>query len=80
MREIEFCISANAVLLAVQAVLDDPGFKMPSPLAANAVQSAKYLQPWSQSVENKSCFNEFSSQLVSELETAFSSSSGGRKV
>ena len=52
-------MSENAVLLAVQAVLDDPGFKMSSPLAANAVKSAKYLQQWSQLVENRACFKIF---------------------
>ena len=34
-------VASGAVLLAVQAVLDDPGFEVSSPLAANAVQTAK---------------------------------------
>ena len=71
-------VASGAVLLAVQAVLDDPGFEVSSPLAANAVQTAKQLQEWSQSVENKRYFDGFTSQLVSELE-AFWPSSGGHK-
>ena len=72
-------VASGAVLLAVQAVLDDPGFEVSSPLAANAVQTAKRLQEWSQSVENKLYFDGFASQLVSEPETAFWPSSGGHK-
>ena len=68
------------MLLAVQAILDDPGFTVSSPLAASAVQTAKQLQEWSQSsVENKLDFDLFASQLVSELNTAFQPSSGGQK-
>jgi fucose 4-O-acetylase-like acetyltransferase len=72
-------VASGAVLLAVQAVLDDPGFELLSPLAANAVQTAKQLQEWSQSAENKPYFDGFASQLVSELETALRPLSGGYK-
>ena len=59
------------LLLAVQAILDDPGFTVSSPTAANAVQTAKQLQESSQS--------SVASQLVSELNAAFQPSSGGQK-
>ena len=72
-------IASGAVLLAIQAVMDDPGFEVSSPLATNVVQTATQLQEWSQSVENKLYFDGFASQFVSELETAFWPSSGGHK-
>lgn len=72
-------ISAGAVSLALQAVLDDPGFRIQSPLAANALQSAKSLQQWSQSEDKKGHFHEFSSQLVTELETVVLTLYAGKK-
>ena len=60
-------------MTAIQAVLDDPSFGISSPLAVNAMQTAKLLQEWSLSEDNKPSFDRFSSELVSELETAFRS-------
>ena len=71
--------SASCVSLAIQAVLDDPGFNIPSPLAVNAVQTAKQLLEWSQSLENRASFDEFALQLVSELEALFSLSGGHKR-
>lgn len=74
-----FFAASEAVSIAIQAVLDDPGFGISSPLAANAIQTAKLLQEWSKSEDNKPIFDRFASQLVSELETAFQSFSSGYK-
>lgn len=73
------CILAGAVSLALQSVLEDPGFQIKSPLAANAIQSAKCLQQWSQLEDNREQFHQFSSQLVTELETALSTLSAENK-
>jgi len=54
---------SSALLLAIQAVYEDSGFTIASPLAANALETAKLMKEWGQCEESKPVFNEFALQL-----------------
>ena len=56
---------------AVAAVLKDPGFKIPSAIAANALKCAKLFLEWSELPENNSLFIEFAVGVVNALEESF---------
>lgn len=53
--------------MAIEALLEDPGFTIASPLAANALETAKLMKEWERCEENKPVFNEFALHLVGEL-------------
>ena len=50
-------------ITAVQAVLQDNGFKFPSPSAAEAVRIAQQLLPWCKNVANRDTLTAFAMQL-----------------
>ena len=56
---------------AVAAVLKDPGFKIPSPIAANALKCAELFLEWSELPENNPPFIEFTVGVVNTLEESF---------
>ena len=66
------------LLCAIKAVLDDPGFSISSPLAANAVQSAHLFLEWSKAGQNRDVLDCFASELISVLRTAFTTHSATR--
>ena len=51
-------------------MLADPGFKVPSQLAADALHSAKLLLEWSSVPENRDRFDHFASAIVADLQAA----------
>jgi len=41
-----FFEGSSALLLAIQAMLEDSGFTIASPLAVNALETAKLMKEW----------------------------------
>ena len=52
---------------AVQLVLMDKGFKIPSSSAKTAVETAEKLLEWCSQAENKEVFGQFATDLLQEL-------------
>ena len=65
-------------LKAVEKILEDDGFRIPSPLAAAARETAASLLTWCQNPANQQALSTFSALLVAKLEPAFAQS--GRKL
>lgn len=49
----------------------NPGFTVPSQLAANVLHSAKLLLEWSHAAENKDILDHFAAEIVADLQGAF---------
>ena len=58
---------------AIQQVLMNDGFKIPSPSAKAAVETAEKLLEWCSQTENNEAFGQFTLDLLEELETCFKS-------
>ena len=58
---------------AIQQVITDKGFDIPSDLAKNARQTAEKLLEWVSDKENSDSFGLFASDLVIQLENCFGS-------
>ena len=52
---------------AVQLVLMDKGFKIPSSSAKTAVETAEKLLEWCSQAKNKEVFGQFATDLLQEL-------------
>ena len=61
-------------LAAVEAVIKDEGFTVPSPLAVNAVKCATELLKWSHKEDNRGSLDNLASKLATTLESAIFSS------
>ena len=72
-------LASTVLLLATQAVLEDPGFVIASPLAANALQTAKLMKEYCQCEENKQEFDVFAMHLFRELENVLQRTSGSKQ-
>ena len=60
-------IAAYVVRDAVQLVLMDKGFKIPSSSAKTAVETAEKLLEWCSQAKNKEVFGQFATDLLQEL-------------
>ena len=59
------------LLQAVQEVMSDEGFQLPSPLAAAALQTSKCVLSWSRDPNNHHIFKAFANSLHAKLHKAF---------
>ena len=68
-------------LRAVRAVLEDEGFRLPSPQAADALTAAESLIQWSAIPDNRAVCSSFSSSLLQQLQQCLpqASSQAGRE-
>ena len=57
-------------LTAVEAVIHDDGFTVPSPLAVNAVKCATELLKWSRKEKNYGSLDNLVTKLATTLESA----------
>ena len=64
---------------AVEAVVVDKAFTVPSPLAVNALESAKLFLAGSRVPENQSQFGSFASEIVAHLINAFPANPSARQ-
>ena len=69
----------SAVVNALEEVLQDPSFKISSPVAADALQAATTLLQWRQDAENEPVISAFLEKLVVDLSEPFTASSSGRR-
>ena len=65
--------SSDVVRSAVQLVLKDEGFKIPSASAKAAVKTAEKLLEWCSQEENSQEFEHFATDLIQELDSCFKS-------
>ena len=60
-----------ALLKALDGLLADPGFRIPSPLTAAALKTASELKKWCELPEHQAKVEEFTSKLERDLVTCF---------
>ena len=66
-KECTFIMALGYFVKAVETVLSDSGFQIPSPAAATALKAARILSGWYMKSENAAGFHKFVKYLTSQL-------------